>query len=177
MRFVSIAWLVLPLALAEKLIIPEVQDAVELQLNKFSKYVVDAENGTLESPSILGTHQSRDLESNHLGERQTASSYWYETIAHQGISAFNDNSSTYKVYRNVKDYGAQGYRETPLTIEQWRRNIANHIPVMASLMTRTRSTKLLVTAIDALPELALRVVPLMQLFTSPPVPMSSLRLS
>jgi glucan 1,3-beta-glucosidase len=32
--------------------------------------------------------------------------YWYETIAHQGISAFGP--SGYQVYRNVKDFGATG---------------------------------------------------------------------
>ncbi|KAG8930575.1 hypothetical protein FRC02_004038 [Tulasnella sp. 418] len=34
--------------------------------------------------------------------------YWMQTIARQGISAYNPNPSTYKVYRNVKDYGAVG---------------------------------------------------------------------
>jgi glucan 1,3-beta-glucosidase len=32
--------------------------------------------------------------------------YWYETITHQGISAFGP--SGYQVYRNVKDFGATG---------------------------------------------------------------------
>ncbi len=35
-----------------------------------------------------------------------ATAYWYENIAHQGISAFGP--SGYAVYRNVKDYGATG---------------------------------------------------------------------
>jgi glucan 1,3-beta-glucosidase len=30
-----------------------------------------------------------------------------EEIGHQGIAAFNPNTS-YKVFRNVKDYGAKG---------------------------------------------------------------------
>jgi glucan 1,3-beta-glucosidase len=34
--------------------------------------------------------------------------YWLANIAHQGIAAFNPNPSTYKVFRNVKDYGAKG---------------------------------------------------------------------
>jgi glucan 1,3-beta-glucosidase len=33
--------------------------------------------------------------------------HWLENIKHQGISAFNSDSS-YKVFRNVKDYGAKG---------------------------------------------------------------------
>lgn len=34
--------------------------------------------------------------------------YWLADIAHQGVAAFNSNPSTYKVFRNVKDYGAKG---------------------------------------------------------------------
>jgi glucan 1,3-beta-glucosidase len=34
--------------------------------------------------------------------------YWLADIAHQGIAAFNPNPSSYKVFRNVKDYGAKG---------------------------------------------------------------------
>jgi hypothetical protein len=34
--------------------------------------------------------------------------YWLENIRHQGIAAFNPDAS-YKVFRNVKDYGAVGY--------------------------------------------------------------------
>ncbi|KIO31553.1 glycoside hydrolase family 55 protein [Tulasnella calospora MUT 4182] len=34
--------------------------------------------------------------------------HWMQTIKRQGISAYNPNPSTYKVYRNVKDYGAKG---------------------------------------------------------------------
>ncbi|KAF2086268.1 glycoside hydrolase family 55 protein [Saccharata proteae CBS 121410] len=33
--------------------------------------------------------------------------YWLETMKHQGVSAFNGDAS-YKVFRNVKDYGAKG---------------------------------------------------------------------
>ncbi|KAK7191233.1 hypothetical protein DPSP01_008305 [Paraphaeosphaeria sporulosa] len=42
-----------------------------------------------------------------LEERQ-ASSYWLENIQHQGRAAFNANPAGYKVFRNVKDYGAKG---------------------------------------------------------------------
>jgi polygalacturonase len=31
-----------------------------------------------------------------------------ESIKHQGIASFNKNSTTYRVFRNVKDYGAVG---------------------------------------------------------------------
>ncbi|KAI0875792.1 glycoside hydrolase family 55 protein [Hypoxylon argillaceum] len=102
MRFTSIAGLAIPLALAEKLVIPAVEKAVSLQLAEFSEYYADATNETLGSPATRSPHDVRGIEG-----RQT-STYWYETIAHQGISAFHANPTTYKVYRNVKDYGAKG---------------------------------------------------------------------
>lgn len=33
---------------------------------------------------------------------------WIESIKHEGLAAFNDNPSSYPVYRNVRDYGARG---------------------------------------------------------------------
>jgi len=41
-----------------------------------------------------------------LQGRQAAGGYWLDQIQHQGIAAYN--SPSYKVYRNVKDYGAKG---------------------------------------------------------------------
>jgi hypothetical protein len=38
-------------------------------------------------------------------------SFWLEDIAYQGISAFNPDTS-YKVFRNVKDFGAKGDGKT-----------------------------------------------------------------
>ena len=35
-------------------------------------------------------------------------SYWVADIKHQGIAAFNQDPLGYKVFRNVKDYGAKG---------------------------------------------------------------------
>ncbi|ORX99558.1 pectate lyase superfamily protein-domain-containing protein [Clohesyomyces aquaticus] len=37
-----------------------------------------------------------------------ASGYWMAAMPKQGIAAFNQNPSGYKVWRNVKDYGARG---------------------------------------------------------------------
>lgn len=43
-----------------------------------------------------------------LGPPPHPSSYWYEEIKHNGISPFIANGSSWKVFRNVKDYGAKG---------------------------------------------------------------------
>lgn len=34
--------------------------------------------------------------------------FWLADISHRGVAAFNSNPSGYKVFRNVKDYGAKG---------------------------------------------------------------------
>ena len=34
--------------------------------------------------------------------------YWLEKIKHQGTAAYNPDPTGYKVFRNVKDYGAIG---------------------------------------------------------------------
>ncbi|KAK5626045.1 hypothetical protein RRF57_001761 [Xylaria bambusicola] len=85
----------------EELVIPAVEDAVKFQLAQFSDYYVDAGNYTVESREALPIVERRNIE-----ERQS-SGYWFADIAKQGISAFNDDS-TYKIFRNVMDYGAVG---------------------------------------------------------------------
>ena len=70
--------------------IPEVEEVVGNVLKEFGDYV-----------DYHGNHS----ESSTTSKRQSTA-YWYETIAHQGISAFGP--SGYQVYRNVKDYGATG---------------------------------------------------------------------
>lgn len=53
------------------------------------------------NPHVKGGNvTARDLE-----ERQ-GTAYWLESIAHQGRSAFGP--AGYKIFRNVKDYGAKG---------------------------------------------------------------------
>jgi hypothetical protein len=85
---------------------------------KYSHYI--HYNGTAGArPDIL----ANDTEASILPRQST--SYWYENIAHQGISAFGP--SGYAVYRNVKDYGATGkFHASNYTpelmrgIRQWR---------------------------------------------------------
>ncbi|KAF9218921.1 glycoside hydrolase family 55 protein [Gyrodon lividus] len=42
------------------------------------------------------------------GTASPSDPYWLETIQHHGTSAFNSNTSSYQVFRNVKDFGANG---------------------------------------------------------------------
>jgi hypothetical protein len=42
-----------------------------------------------------------------FSNQSTSCSFWLENISHQGISSFNLDIN-YTVFRNVKDYGAQG---------------------------------------------------------------------
>ena len=34
--------------------------------------------------------------------------YWLERVTHQGTAAYNPDPAGYKVFRNVKEYGAKG---------------------------------------------------------------------
>jgi glucan 1,3-beta-glucosidase len=43
-----------------------------------------------------------------IGSPSQPSKYWYEDIIHNGISPFIENGTSWKVFRNIKDYGAKG---------------------------------------------------------------------
>lgn len=110
MRGFVVVALLLPVTLGEILVIPEVQSAVSAQLAEFSAYTSDYGSTTADDSlpvSLSSAHEPRS--SFRKIEERATTTYWYETISHQGISAFNSNKATYKVYRNVKDYGAKGY--------------------------------------------------------------------
>lgn len=77
-------------SLCHNLDIPQVEAIVDKTLIRLEKYV---------------NFEGNKSESSSISKRQAAP-YWYEQIAHRGISAFGP--SGYSVYRNVKDYGARG---------------------------------------------------------------------
>ncbi|KAE9367654.1 glycoside hydrolase family 55 protein [Stipitochalara longipes BDJ] len=77
-------------AVSVQLPIPEVDRVVATVLNDFEQYV--DQNGSHSDDTAISKRQSAP--------------YWYETVTHQGISAFGP--SGYEVFRNVKDYGAKG---------------------------------------------------------------------
>ena len=81
--------------------IPEVASTVGKIINKLDSYVHYHGNHS----DTAAIPASSDMAS--IIPRQSTP-YWYEEIAHQGISAFGP--SGYAVYRNVKDYGATGTR-------------------------------------------------------------------
>jgi hypothetical protein len=83
-----------------------------------------------------GFDSSRAHSGSTVSKRQSTP-YWYETIKHQGISAFGPGG--YQVYRNVKDYGAKG--KIQLKHFKVRDILIGHLlQVMASRMTRLPST-------------------------------------
>ena len=94
MKLISsvVSALMLGAAFAEQIKIQEVENVVGEILIKADSYVHYKSN------------ISEAGDSSSLTKR--ASSYWYQNIAHQGISAFGP--SGYVVYRNVMDYGATG---------------------------------------------------------------------
>ncbi len=83
--------------------IPEVSNIVNDVLVQFSDVVhYDGNETYTTNPTDI---QQRDVLS------RDASSFWMESIAHQGVSAFG--SSGYQIFRNVKDFGAKGMSLNP----------------------------------------------------------------
>lgn len=73
-------------------------------ISRFQKYLEAVVGHILSEVDSYVHYKSNTSSTSGIAKR--ASSYWYENIAHQGISAFGP--SGYTVYRNVKDYGAKG---------------------------------------------------------------------
>ena len=112
MRFFQFVF-ALPFVLGKELVIPQVESAVAQQKALFKAYIAytDGPTGTAKAiaskatPKVLA--QVVNQQAKVAAAAAAATPYWYEQISHQGISAFNSDA-TYKVYRNVKDYGAKG---------------------------------------------------------------------
>jgi glucan 1,3-beta-glucosidase len=101
-RFVVSA-LLLGAVCGEQLTIPQVEAVVGEILIKADSYVHYTSN-------VSEVHDPPSVRRRTSTKR--ASTYWYENIAHEGISAFGP--SGYTVYRNVKDYGATGNMTYPI---------------------------------------------------------------
>lgn len=93
-----------PLLLAvasEQLVIPEYEALVQS--------IISSASSKIDDTRPTGSTSSAAAESTAVAPKvnaAAATTYWYEQITHQGISAFGP--SGYTVYRNVKDYGAKG---------------------------------------------------------------------
>jgi glucan 1,3-beta-glucosidase len=74
----------------KELKIPQVEAIVEDTLARLDAYV---------------HYKGNKSDTATISKRQ-GTSYWYESIAHQGISPFGPGG--YAVYRNVKSFGAKG---------------------------------------------------------------------
>jgi hypothetical protein len=103
MRFIHYLAAAAPLllqTLAHQEKIPYLDAVVKAELREFGH-----------SETVEGTNiTARDLEG-AIDERATTP-YWLEVIAHQGKAAFGQ--ANYKVFRNVKDYGAKGMSTIPM---------------------------------------------------------------
>jgi glucan 1,3-beta-glucosidase len=98
--------------------IPEVETVVGEIVNKLGTYV--HYHGNHSDVPTIPPHS--DFAS--IIPRQ-GTSYWYESISHQGISAFGPGG--YQVYRNVKDYGATGMSRHPHQRSVLMRNLGNGV--------------------------------------------------
>ncbi|KIM87551.1 glycoside hydrolase family 55 protein [Piloderma croceum F 1598] len=65
--------------------------------------------GLAPTVSGLGSSCSKPL---GAGTSAPSDPFWMESIKHQGTSPFNPRPSSYKVFRNVKDFGAKGDGKT-----------------------------------------------------------------
>lgn len=82
------------------------------------------------------SHSSSGVPGSTVSSNGSASTpFWLESIKHQGVAAFNKNS-TYQVFRNVKDFGAKGrYCHSEVL---WKYRLTD-FKGMASAMTLRRS--------------------------------------
>ena len=83
--------------------IPEVEDAVTSALNEYHSYTAyKGSDDPAATPAPTAAPKASPGSTNSAG-----APYWLEQIKHQGIAAFNPDTS-YKTFRNVKDFGAKG---------------------------------------------------------------------
>ena len=80
--------------------IPEVEEAVTSALHEYHSYTAyKGSDNPAATPAPTAVPKANIA--------SPGASYWLEQIKHQGIAAFNPDTS-YKTFRNVKDYGAKG---------------------------------------------------------------------
>lgn len=107
MRFFSIAFLLLLSAVADASHdIPAVDELVSSVMSSLAAYT---EFATATATPVAATAAVNSTKHGPASPVAVADApYWLASIAHQGVAAFNPNPAGYKVFRNVKDYGAKG---------------------------------------------------------------------
>lgn len=94
---------------AQLLEIPAVDAIVSSALLPFEQYMSFGAPTKVASAAVsFETRVAATAESAVAAVAAADTAYWLADIAHQGVAAFNPNPSGYKVFRNVKDYGAKG---------------------------------------------------------------------
>lgn len=88
--------------------IPAVDKMVSSVMNSLSAYTEFATPAATAAATAAVPTGNSTVHEHVSFHANAAASYWLESIKHQGIAAFNSNPSGYKVFRNVKDYGARG---------------------------------------------------------------------
>ena len=72
-----------------------------------SLLVLSLSSTTNAQRNATGNSSSGPQGSTVLSNSTASKPYWFQSIKHQGVAAFRQNS-TYQVFRNVKDFGAKG---------------------------------------------------------------------
>lgn len=99
MHFLSLVVLLLSVAINAS---PAV-DSFVTSIMPYTEHAVPTGAATASVAADLNSTVQRSVPA----EAVVDASYWLESIAHQGVAAFNPDPS-YSVFRNVKDYGAKG---------------------------------------------------------------------
>lgn len=86
---------------------PEVAERVAAMLDEFHEYARPLVT-MAELTNDRYTNYTAAQESGQDVDKRAVSDYWLEKIPKQGRAAFNADPAGYKVFRNVKEYGAKG---------------------------------------------------------------------
>ncbi|PMD39334.1 glycoside hydrolase family 55 protein [Hyaloscypha variabilis F] len=92
---------------AAQVSIPQVSSVVSKATSSFAPAVTYV-GPTGSASSALKTSSTSKAAPKVAAATPSATPYWLESIAHQGISAFNSAPASYQVFRNVKNFGAKG---------------------------------------------------------------------
>ena len=83
--------------------IPEVEQNAQYMLSRFADW------HTYHGPTGTATRATRTGRPHRPPPTPTSTcAYWLEDINHQGLSPFHPDPANYRVFRNVKDFGAKG---------------------------------------------------------------------